>query len=825
MRQVALKVVLGLLAICVLGTGLIAVLVPPLVNSDEFHATLRERLSDALGTPVEWEGLDFGILPLRLMVVQPILLASTGNSEDARVTAESVDLRLDLLPLFVGRIQIESLVLRGVDLVVTRMPDGFILPVSLPGAASGETIGDDVGAAEEGSPNETAGLDIRRIVISDSRVLIRDRISSQPVDWRFENLEFGAQAGDEKGLLVVEFSADLHSGSTRLGRLMTTGAVTLAGRYDLEFEIEQWSLAKILPPAWEPTATGTLSGRVSLVGEMSTVSKLAFDLRVDELGLRGTDLDLRSEGEASLVGALTLEDDDRIGVEVGLELADGARVDLAGSVTLAGALDLRAELESFDLALVAPFLPDPSMELAGRATGDGSWQGDAGSPDVIQFDLAVTAGRVRTPDYRVEGPFRVRVEVKDPLSGRPHGRIEVDLTSARLEYGGQFEKPVGMRAEMTADFVTEESGEIQYESRIRFRDIDEILLQGSIGDSLSFALTSPNFDLEGLGEVFPALAPFHLDGIASFDTLGFELGDGAPDRFRGRIELKDVGFEWVGADRVEIRGAIVAEGESILADGIRLRVGTMTIGIDGMLEDPFDAARFDVRVRSIGPAEVNDLLTAFTSNSNLLFGPLEFAGAFAGVASSEADLYRSLVGRLEFTIGKDEGGRLRGVSILKTVLDAMPLLGGAAFFTRPFRSGRSVEDYFTDRFEILEGDFEVADGKVNAKTLRMVYEGYEATLTGPIRLRDLSIDMTGEVLLKGDLVSAVSGFAGARLENRKPIRIPLANVTNTLFDPKIRITPKILLAVPKLLLQGTGLDKIAIGIGKSLGLLVGDDEE
>ena len=168
---------------------------------------------------------------------------------------------------------------------------------------------------------------------------------------------------------------------------------------------------------------------------------------------------------------------------------------------------------------------------------------------------------------------------------------------------------------------------------------------------------------------------------------------------------------------------------------------------------------------------------------------------------------------------------MRGVSILKTVLDAMPLLGGAAFFTRPFRSGRSVEDYFTDRFEILEGDFEIANGKVNAKTLRIVYKGYEATLTGPIQLRDLSIDMTGEVLLKGDLVSAVSGFAGARLENRKPIRIPLANVTNTLFDPKIRITPKILLAVPKLLLQGTGLDTIAIGIGKSLGLLVGDDQE
>ncbi len=205
MRKIALKVILGLLAICVLGIGLIAVVVPPLINSDDFQVTLRESVSDTLGTPVEWEGLAVGILPLRLMVHQPVLLAPTGNPEDARVTAESVDLRLELLPLFVGRIQVESLVLRGVDLVVTRMPDGFILPVSHTGAASDETNGDDVAASQEGSPNEIASLDLRRIVISDSRVLIRDRISSQPVDWRFEDLEFVARAGDEKGVLVVEF--------------------------------------------------------------------------------------------------------------------------------------------------------------------------------------------------------------------------------------------------------------------------------------------------------------------------------------------------------------------------------------------------------------------------------------------------------------------------------------------------------------------------------------------------------------------------------------------------------------------------------------------
>ncbi len=50
---------------------------------------------------------------------------------------------------------------------------------------------------------------------------------------------------------------------------------------------------------------------------------------------------------------------------------------------------------------------------------------------------------------------------------------------------------------------------------------------------------------------------------------------------------------------------------------------------------------------------------------------------------------------------------------------------------------------------------------MNARNLRLACKGYEARLSGPLWLRDTSLDMTGEILLKGDLVS-VLGSAPVR---------------------------------------------------------------
>ena len=81
--------------------------------------------------------------------------------------------------------------------------------------------------------------------------------------------------------------------------------------------------------------------------------------------------------------------------------------------------------------------------------------------------------------------------------------------------------------------------------------------------------------------------------------------------------------------------------------------------------------------------------------------------------------------------------------------------------------------------------------------------------------------MTGEILLKGDLVSVHGSSAGADSARRKPIRILLARVIHTPSDPKVEMTAETLAVLPRLLFQATGLDTLAIGLGEAIGRAFG----
>jgi hypothetical protein len=605
----------------------------------------------------------------------------------------------------------------------------------------------------------------------------------------------------------------------RGGRLDARGVATTAGAADAVVGLEKIDLELLGPFMPEGTkVSGQVTGKADLrVTAERQVERLDTKLQIASARVVSDPVDLSGKLElsASLAGKGPIQ------LSAGIVLSDGGRLDLTGTSTTKGVVDLKAQIEKFDLAIAKPFLPDPEMQIGGFATGSLRCVGDVASPEFIGLDVGVESGLLRMPDYFVEGPFLAEMKVKDPLSGRPRGQFDLDLTAATLEYQDQFKKRAGMRAVMTTKFLPEASGEIVFESRVKLRDIDELLLQGAVGKSTSVAVTTSNFNLKGWSEVLPVLEPYAPDGIVSIEGLGVELTEGAPTQFGGRITLRGVGVTIPDAGQVRLRGSFLGEGRSVRTNGLQALMGGMTLGIDAKVEDPLQDARFELVMKSVGDAEVNDLLSALTTTRDTVYGDLEFATHVRGAAGTDEGLYESLEGDLRFTIGAKGGGRLRGVSILRSVLDQIPMLGGAARLTQPFRGGRSVDDYFTEKFQVIEGDFVIGQGKVNAKTLRLAYEGYEAKLTGPIRLRDLNLDMTGEVLIKGDLVSALGGLAGADMAERKPIRIPLARVTNTLSDPKIAMTKETLAAIPKLLFQATGLDTLATGVGNAIGRALG----
>lgn len=618
------------------------------------------------------------------------------------------------------------------------------------------------------------------------------------------------------------------------GRVTARGTATLAGAVDTKVALAAVDLARIA--AWVPEGTkldGTLSGDADVrMTAARDIERLATKLRVEAMHLVSLPVDVsgRFDLDARLDGR------GPVALVSGLVLDDGSQLRVEGTSTTEGVVDLNAKFDRFDLAILGPFLaageadgsaapataapkasekPGPALVLGGLATGTGRLVGAVAEPEFVALAATVANGKLTTEAYSIAGPFEVDAKLKEPTS-RPRGQVDLELSRARVEYSDLFVKKAGMRAKLATRFVPEKTGETVFEGRLDLREVPGILIQGTMAEKTSIALTTPEFDLAGWSEVFPSLAPYAPDGKVVFEGLSAELVEGSAKRFDGRLALRGTGVSVPDAGRVRLRGAIVGDGTRIRTQGLRALIAGATVGIEGSIEDPFGAGRFDLAVETLGATEVNDLLTVLADSGGRIFGPLALNGNVRGVLGEEGEWTESLLGDLRFTVGEGVGGRLRGVSILRTILDQIPLLGGAARLSQPFRGGRSVDDYFSERFDLIEGEFALGGGKVDARTLRLAYPGYEARLSGPMQLRDLQIDMTGEVLLKGDLVSVLGGMAGATVADREPIRIQLARVTNTLGDPKVQMTPETLAIVPKLLFQGTGLDTLTIGIGKGL---------
>ena len=824
MRKIAFRIVLGLLGVGLVVIGLVAVALPRLVARDDFQSRLREAAAEAIGASVEWQSLEAGLLPPRLMIEAAVVTSSIDESEDPVLRAASIDLRLALLPILGSRIEVASLVVREAEVVLIRTAEGIRNPLFTPSSettlpqahdgASGQ-LTPDADVREE--PSSSFDLAIRHVAVSNSRFIIRDSTFSPAVEWHFEDLEMRTGIELSSASMTIELAAQIQSDGETVGGLELTGSIDRGGIYDLNLRLEEMLVRALAPYLGGVEAAGVLGGDVLIGGESSHVSSVEMDLRVEALSLPDSGVD--HEGELRLQGRW--QSDEPIVLDANLDLDGGGQIRVEGTSTLDGRLDLKARLEAFDLRAVRTFVPvgdGPPIELEGFATGTASLVGAAASPEFVEGEFYVASGLLRIPDYVARGSFDVKMKVNDPLSESMKGRMELDLTAARVDVHGQFTKREGMVAELTTDFARKRSGEIEFESRIKLRNLNEIFLQGAIGEISTIAISTPGFDLEGWGEVFPALESLQPSGRISFDRLAIELIPGSLSQWRGRMHFEALDLALSGTEKVRFAGGLIGEGTGLLAEDLRASIGGMTLGVVGGIDDPLGSRRFDFAIESLGDAEANEVISALTSSRDTLFGKLVLAGRLRGSAGVEGDFYDRLGGGLQLSIGRDGGGQLRGVTFLQAILDQMPLLANVARLA----TGKKIDRYLAENFELIEGDFDLGQGQLNARSLRLVYEGYEVNLKGPIQLPGLEIDLTGDVLLKSTLVSALGGVLGASPSSRNPVRIPLARVTNTLSKPKVVMSPKTLAAIPKLLIQAAGLDALTLGVGRALGRLLGE---
>jgi hypothetical protein len=602
-------------------------------------------------------------------------------------------------------------------------------------------------------------------------------------------------------------------------RMPGSGPRTIAGLLEAKLNLEQADLAA-LPFDFSVAAlpTGFLTGEMKVRGQLesrfapaepaATETERAAQRNATPLVLSG---DLRLQANAGRTGPIDL--DARFAPK------EGGSIGAKGSVTRDGVLDVTTQMEALDLKLLSPFLPDDGPRVAGVLSGPGRVLGPASSPTRLELEAAITGGAFSLDEYQVTGPFEAKLAIKNPLSPQRTGKADLELTNARVIYEGRFEKKAGVPAQLDTEFGPSASGETRFESRLKLKNLDRIQIQGSLGETTQMSLTATSLDLGQAAEFVPLLAQYRASGRATLSDFSIVQKPAVPLRFQGKFLLADVALTMPDAGRVGLVGAVVGDGNRLRTEGLKVVAGDVTIQLEGHLEDPFGAGRFAFSGRTVGTPDVNSLLSTFTSKRDTVFGPLRLEGDVSGALSRSGSLAETLIGTLHFSVGEGVGGKLRGVSLLKAVLDQVPLLGSAVW-SKPFRGGRSVDDFFSDQFKIIQGDLAIQRGLVEAKILRLAYEGYEANLSGGMLLRDLTLDMTGELLLQSDLLAVLVGALGGDGTDRAPIRIPLARVSNTLADPKVSMTPRTLAAIPKVLIQATGLDRLKDGLEEGLGKIL-----
>lgn len=611
------------------------------------------------------------------------------------------------------------------------------------------------------------------------------------------------------------------------GRVDVNATGTRAGKLRSALRFDAFDVSLLSPLLPEDTRfAGKLTGDLELetTAEREVV-ELESKLRVGAARLvRGAvdvagdlSLDARSEGSGpvALFARATLE--------------DGGRVELEGSSTRKGVLDLQTRFSDFDLAAVTPFLDSPDLGLAGRATGRGALAGPFDALESLGLDLAIAGAALRSGDAELEGPLTLRLELAKPLSAERRGTLDLDLSEARVAKGEAFQKPVGVRLLAKTKLESAESGRIAFESRIALHNINELLVRGSVGPKTALRITSPAFELRGWSDLLPALVDYSPEGAMAFEDFSFERSEGVADRFGGRITLRNVDLTLPGDGKIRVRGSGVGAGERIELAGFSATLHGLTLGVEGRVEDPLVNPRFELAAHSIGEAEANDLVSGLSSVRDTLYGALRFDAHLAGSTGGETPLYETLVGTVRFTVGESGGGRLRGVSLLRTTLAQIPVLGGATRIAARLRETVGATDdlgsNLGERFELLEGDLAIGGGAIDARTLRIRYRGHEARLTGRMALEGLVLDMRGELLLDSTLVAALAGRPANELAGRAPVRIPLARVTNTLADPKVSLAPETLAAAPQLLFLTTGVGQVvdeAIGqVGKTVDRAIG----
>jgi len=321
--RLAIRLAVALIALAVAALIALAVALPRLVASDAARARIEEAARDATGREIRYGELDFGLLPPRLVVREPVVQGASSDAPPVFAAAE-VALEIALAPLLAWTVVVDSLVVESGTVRLVRTADGVELQgeaaaveepsaeEAIPSPSQGEASDPAADApppparetdSEPGGDGGGFALAVRQVDLRDCRLLLEDRVVSPATTWELAEVVAGASGKSLEDPIDFEFSGALASG----GSFRASGEAVIEGPFRIDIELEGVVLDAAVPYlAKGQRVGGAASGTVSASGTERETERVTVDVLVRGGELTAEDLAIRGEMKirADLEGGL-----------------------------------------------------------------------------------------------------------------------------------------------------------------------------------------------------------------------------------------------------------------------------------------------------------------------------------------------------------------------------------------------------------------------------------------------------------------------------------------------------------------------------------------
>jgi len=569
--------------------------------------------------------------------------------------------------------------------------------------------------------------------------------------------------------------------------------------------------------------------RVSL--SLALLPLLAGRIGIDTVTLEGADLTFARtpsgfELPVQIAAPETTEAESSVDLSIGEVRVSGSRVALADRIAVPETTWQLEDVEaSASTSLTGRITFDAEAKLAsgGELAASGKLDGGELGVQVNLAGFALAPAKAYFPaDASAAGEADFELELSGPTDALS-GPLAANLDAAQLDFGDSFRKPAGEKLRVSGTLALRGDDVALEDGRLALRDL-ETPLEVTIADETRATLAGGSLELAGWDAILPALEGLGLTGKLSFEQLAVGMD---PLSLRGTIALGEVALPLAEGQKAVVSMKLEGSGDAIRGSGpvtiggqkIELALGVTRLSSDLQLTLNAHAADLDSAA----------IAGAFGAPKDSLSGPLDLDAKLAAPLGGEAALVDALSGPLTFEIAP---GRLPGVSLFRSAIDALGGVASAAALFGKQGTGGTLEKFYDDEFESLGGTFALGGGKAKTDDLALRYRDYRVDLKGDVALADTALDLEGTLTIYEAIDQAIAGAAttsgaatpapSARAVKRE---LPLAHVGGTANAPSVGVSPKAALAFTTAYLGGgklrEKLDESVPGAGDVLDALGG----